>query len=270
MATNKRDDFSNADKKILAERVGWICSFPGCGQATSGPNYESPLKSVSNGIAAHITAASEGGPRYDETLTSAQRSSIDNGIWMCPNHGSLIDKEETIYTAREIRSWKVAAEQRARRSLELRDPQVFSPVQGASGGHSDKDLRTLKTYADTLPFAYIQRLKQEHFGSVVQHAITDPLDRVLHMEEDPKYIFQDKRLEGLRSTLTSRVKDFYRHFAQQSAGLPQHWEYINVEEFSRHGSLPREYWQREIEKTQDLAALVCETALKILTIREEA
>lgn len=194
MEPKNRDEFTTADKKVLAERVGWICSFPGCEQATLGPNDESPLKSVNNGIAAHITAAAKGGPRYDETLSSPQRSSIDNGIWMCPTHGSLIDKEETVYKAADIRSWKVAAEQRARARLELRTPQVLGRVQGASSQHSDKDLRTLQAYADTLPFTYIQRLKQEHFGSVVQHAITNPMDCVLQMEHDPKYIFQDSGL----------------------------------------------------------------------------
>lgn len=269
MANSERDEFSAGVKRTLAERVGWLCSFPNCGQATSGPSHESTGKSVKNGTAAHITAASEGGRRYDGTLTEEQRAGIENGIWMCPTHGSLIDKEETTYTVTDIRRWKIDAEARAYRNLErcaseaIRDQQVQ-----ASTKYSEKDSRTLKAYADTLNFNFIQRLKQEFFGSIVLHATTNPLDVVLSMKNDPKYHFQDNELESLRSTLNSRISDFYKHFGQQSGGNPQHWDYINIEEFSRHSDLPREYWEKEVEKTQDLAALVCETALEILTIRE--
>jgi len=79
-----RDDFDAKTKEMLARRVGYRCSNPDCRKLTSGPQ-EDPTKAVSIGVAAHITAASEGGPRYDDSLSLEERSSVDNGIWLCQN-----------------------------------------------------------------------------------------------------------------------------------------------------------------------------------------
>ena len=92
-----RDDFPPSVIEQLARRVGFCCSNPGCQRPTSGPRAE-PQKSINIGVAAHITAASEGGPRYDENLTSAERRSITNGIWLCQNHAKMIDDDEIRYT----------------------------------------------------------------------------------------------------------------------------------------------------------------------------
>ena len=57
-----RDDFTFKTKDTLAKRVGFLCSNPNCQMLTVGPN--SNVEKHSNiGVAAHITAASEGGPR---------------------------------------------------------------------------------------------------------------------------------------------------------------------------------------------------------------
>lgn len=81
--TFKRDDFTKTTKDVLSKRVGGRCSNPECNVPTSGPHSD-PEKHISIGIAAHITAASQNGPRYDPKLSSAQRSSIDNGILYIP------------------------------------------------------------------------------------------------------------------------------------------------------------------------------------------
>ena len=67
-----RDDFTLQTKDLLAKRVGYRCSNPGCRQATSGPRSD-PEKSINVGFAAHISAAASGGPRYDEALSPEQR-----------------------------------------------------------------------------------------------------------------------------------------------------------------------------------------------------
>src|SRR5436305_10297812 len=76
-----RDDFALQIKTLLAQRVGVRCSNPNCRQQTSGPQINSD-KVLNVGVAAHITAAAEGGPRYDSVLTQAQLQSIENGIWL--------------------------------------------------------------------------------------------------------------------------------------------------------------------------------------------
>lgn len=64
-------DFPSNTKSILAKRVGYLCSNPLCGCATVGPQRNG-LGIISIGVAAHICAAASGGPRYDETMTSAE------------------------------------------------------------------------------------------------------------------------------------------------------------------------------------------------------
>lgn len=76
-----RDDFSKPTIDGLAKRPGLLCSNPDCRQSTVGA-YETDTKSTSIGIAAHITAASEGGPRYSSELSVDQRSDIKNAIWL--------------------------------------------------------------------------------------------------------------------------------------------------------------------------------------------
>ena len=68
----ERDEFSRKVEEILAKRVGTLCSNPQCSVPTYGPS-ESPSKSLNKGVAAHIRAAAQGGPRYDPEISSEER-----------------------------------------------------------------------------------------------------------------------------------------------------------------------------------------------------
>src|SRR5262249_11945683 len=85
----------------------------------SGPQAD-PSGTVNIGVAAHITAASPEGPRYDAALTPEQRSAADNGIWLCQTDGKLVDNDAVRYTAEGLRDWKARAEAAAARELEQR------------------------------------------------------------------------------------------------------------------------------------------------------
>jgi hypothetical protein len=104
-----RDDFSHRTLDVLAKRVGVRCSNPGCRKPTTGPRSDTN-RIVCIGVGAHITAASRGGKRYDLSLTSEQRSSGDNGIWLCQNCAKLVDNDERRYTVVLLREWKQKAE----------------------------------------------------------------------------------------------------------------------------------------------------------------
>ena len=105
-----RDDFSSKTKNALALRANFKCSFTNCGRPTSGPNDSSPDSVTKIGVAAHIYAASPGGARYLPSMSSEERMSISNGIWLCPTHSTLIDRDTTAYTADILREMKVAHE----------------------------------------------------------------------------------------------------------------------------------------------------------------
>ncbi len=100
-----RDEFASKIKENLARRAGHQCSNPSCGVVTSGPHQDED-RAINVGVAAHITAASPGGPRYNEFLTPEERSSITNAIWLCQKCAKLIDSDVKSYNEELIRIWK--------------------------------------------------------------------------------------------------------------------------------------------------------------------
>ena len=112
-----RDDFPSGIKELLSKRVGNRCSNPNCRQLTCGPQ-EVPNKALNIGVAAHITAASPDGPRYDITISSEQRKSAANGIWLCQNCAKLVDNDQLRYNNEMLTNWKTLAESAARDEVE--------------------------------------------------------------------------------------------------------------------------------------------------------
>lgn len=111
----RKNDFSADVKKALAERAGYVCSFPGCKAHTIGPSSETPLSSAKTGMACHIYAAADGpaARRVKPTDDHVVLNSIENGIWMCYKHGKLIDSDETTYTPSQLTAWRHLAEKQA-------------------------------------------------------------------------------------------------------------------------------------------------------------
>jgi hypothetical protein len=99
-----RDDFPEKTKRILALRAGYRCSC--CRRLTAGPSEEGPMAVASIGVAAHISAASAGGKRYLQAISEEERSSIENGIWLCANHAILIDRDDSRYTIEALKEIK--------------------------------------------------------------------------------------------------------------------------------------------------------------------
>jgi len=166
-ATGNRDDFSPEVKDILAKRVGMRCSNPNCRQPTSGPQ-EDPEKVLNIGVAAHITAASRKGPRHDEKLTPIERTSVDNGIWLCQNCGKLADNDPPRYPTDLLRRWKQLSEEAARLVIE-------SPNNsGSPDKFSDEDL--IRFYAESFDRpAFQDHFHQEGSMEAFDKAIEDTI-----------------------------------------------------------------------------------------------
>lgn len=121
-----RDDFQSGVPEALAKQVGYVCSRPECRASTIGP--ASNGKSSSSGVAAHICAAAEGGPRYNPEQTPNERSSQANGLWVCHSCSRLIDNDPAAYPEDMLLRWKAqaieaAAKQHGTRVLTERDVQ---------------------------------------------------------------------------------------------------------------------------------------------------
>jgi hypothetical protein len=80
------------------------------------------------GVAAHITAAASGGPRFDPTLTSEKRSDQANGIWLCEIHAKAIDSDISYFSVELLKEWKKSAEQRAFLQISTLKRDVTPPV----------------------------------------------------------------------------------------------------------------------------------------------
>lgn len=105
----RRDEFSQRVKTTLAQRVNYLCSNPACHEFTSGPHSDEG-KPLILGIAAHIRAASPGGPRYDPAQTKEERKSAANGIWLCDRHAREIDSDQARFSVSLLQDWKTQTE----------------------------------------------------------------------------------------------------------------------------------------------------------------
>lgn len=109
-----RENFTLDIKRRLAQRAGYLCSI--CKAITVGPSDEKSTSVNLTGVAAHITAASNGpgARRYDSTMKPQERSGIDNGIWLCNTHADLIDGDETTFTISYLKELKKNHEDRVK------------------------------------------------------------------------------------------------------------------------------------------------------------
>jgi len=166
------DDFSALVKKTLADRVGHLCSNPSCRALTSGPQ-DHPAKAVNLGVAAHISAASPGGPRYDPDLLPEERSSPSNGIWLCQNCAKLVDNDVVRFSVDTLNKWKKEAEQDSKKRLGK------TATSSSSGGYFD-----LKVYDRVRLYPIVPRV----------HELSD-----FCVEAETESLFVFKKQDSLRS-----------------------------------------------------------------------
>ena len=133
MTNKRRDDFSKTTALQIAKRAGWLCSLPTCRKPTVGATADGQGE-INLGTAAHIYAAAPGGPRYDASMSVDERSSANNGIWLCRDHGKAVDSDVKEFTTERLREWKKLAEEHSwLRVLRNEPPPVLaSPPQDDS------------------------------------------------------------------------------------------------------------------------------------------
>jgi|GEM_PF-2122185 len=137
-----RENFPAKIVEILKKRAAFVCSNPTCKKMTIAPSEEEDEKVIYIGRAAHISAASKGGPRYDETMTPEERSSIGNALFLCSNCADMIDDNGGVdYTIETLKKWKIDHENWTRENLnksvveEKSQPIIFNVTsQNQTGG----------------------------------------------------------------------------------------------------------------------------------------
>ncbi len=135
-------DFTIGTKRIIAQRVNYICSNPNCVALTSSYNNDQS-KSTLTGECAHINTGSDSGPRPSDKSVKYLKSAA-NAIWLCSNCHTLVDGDESAYSVDELIRWKQNTEERIRRWIERND-SPFRRLQelSQSGTANDDDFDML-------------------------------------------------------------------------------------------------------------------------------
>lgn len=237
--TKRIDDFSTKVKEALAKRVNYLCSNPDCRQPTTGPSAAKQDAVTNVGMAAHITAASPGGARYDSSLTSSERKGIGNGIWCCQNHGKMIDDDESSYSVELLQKWKHDAELEAKLAIEKPARRQSSPVEIH---RFEADRKVLRDIMTALPgdSASLYHLKNHNFDWIFALEWFEDLQRFVYMD-GAEYEFLDKELEDDRKKLRRSSVKFLRNIATETCNartngwkeIPEEWEDEQPERFRR-------------------------------------
>lgn len=104
-AKNKdRADFTAVTVKAIAFEAHLFCSNPTCCRFTSYSTSSGKARAIAE--AAHINAASTGGPRPSVKSNEDYLKSAANGIWLCKLCHDRIDKDPSLYSEAELHQWK--------------------------------------------------------------------------------------------------------------------------------------------------------------------
>lgn len=128
---DNRNDFSPKIREVICKRAQYICSNPDCRAMTLAPSDANADKVISTGKASHISAAAPKGPRFDSSLTSEQRSSAENGLFLCSVCADMIDKNGGIdYSTELLKKWKAEHEVWVRNNLNKSINPNISVIDG--------------------------------------------------------------------------------------------------------------------------------------------
>jgi hypothetical protein len=211
-----RDDFPEMVKRVLALRVRNECSNPDCRAPTSGPQIDG-AKALNIGVAAHITAAAVGGPRYNPSLTSEERCHPNNGIWLCQTCGKLVDHDALQFPDDLLRAWKTLAEDRALRSIGK--TVAFSGSDSRGSRIHERQVEALLTIYSKLEYALFYLRRAASPGKIQGEA--DDQELLLRMGRDlaaASEVFSQNRLL-IGPELTRKVDEFVKQAVEAGTTL---------------------------------------------------
>lgn len=198
-----RDEFNQIVKRVLAQRVGLLCSNPGCMADTMGPQSD-PSYVINVGVAAHITAAASGGPRFNSKLSDKERASAANGIWLCQTCAKLIDSDLVAYPTHLLFEWKARAEQDAKERLGKTKSRGISLRQAVAALKRDQKMRDdllrdlLKSSSEQMRLPRIRSRSAKFAHSEI----------IIHRIDDRSYPNTDQK-PGISGWFKLEILDFY-------------------------------------------------------------
>ncbi|MEI9534909.1 MULTISPECIES: HNH endonuclease [Morganellaceae] len=95
----------------LALNSAYICNNPDCYCLTIGPSLVEEIKKIKTGEGAHIAGEKEGSARHIDGNKNSNE--IENGIWLCANCHTAIDKNNGIdFPPELLAEWKLKFRER--------------------------------------------------------------------------------------------------------------------------------------------------------------
>lgn len=207
-----RETAPAAQEKVVVARSGNTCAYPRCGLILTIESFVEGDRPKATGKVAHICAASPGGPRYDDSMTKAQRGSADNLIYLCGPHHDAVDSQLEFHSVDFLHEAKSAHEAKVARAVRAGLGQVtyaeLTLVCSVLVGATEPPVAVQVDMA--LPIR--QKIQLNKLGPAAVELITAGLSQADRVE---RFIaFQTELNPGFGRTLAARCKsDYYSAIA---------------------------------------------------------
>lgn len=201
--------FKQKVAEMIAYRAAYICSNPDCNTLTIGPAITDNKLKNKKGEAAHIYGEKAGAARY-ESAPNVDVDGVDNGLWLCANCHTLIDKNNGAdYPASQLFDWKK--------------------------GHEETISMLLRTHKSPLPLISRQSTNRKIAQNIVdlisskgvyfQHSsIEDPshvvssIDQVRkRIQREVRDIDSDKRLKEICRVVQDANREFMNELSRDNS-----------------------------------------------------
>lgn len=205
----KPPDFNQPTIDLLSQRSAMICNNPECLTVTVGPSDVSPNLKLKLGEAAHIRPARKDNLRFDSGMTDVQRADISNGIWLCANCHTMIDKNDgRDFPVPLLETWK--QEHAEMISILLRSHR--SPI--AYLRRVTKEGQIAQAIVDVLDQhgVLFQPMNLENSAHVIQ-SVAQLRKRLGSMVKEVQY---DRKLKSVLQQLNRHLRDFMNFTSQNS------------------------------------------------------
>jgi hypothetical protein len=170
--------FDKKTSEIIAYRAAYICSNPECNTLTIGPTITDPQLKNKKGEAAHILGEKAGAARHDPK-SSINIASVQNGLWLCANCHTLIDKNKGAdYSSDDLFGWKK--------------------------DHEETISMLLRTHKSPLPLISRQSTNRKIAQNIVDYISNKGVYFQCHLIENPDHVI--KSIDEVRKEINREVK----------------------------------------------------------------
>lgn len=195
----------SSQDKIVLQRSYNKCAYPDCPDDLVFDPLVAADQGKSVGRIAHIRGASPGGPRYDPTMTDAERASADNLMVLCGTHHDAIDSQIDYHTVEFLQEAKRQHESTGYRAVRHALGEIGFPelelVCTAIGSMDATD------EAIALPLGVEEKLHLNSLGESTAQQVKDGLAQAGRVGAFVE--FQSAHSAGFGVRLAAKLKALY-------------------------------------------------------------